>query len=240
MSPANRHISIADLPQVARDNPWFSSLSASHQRKLIESAKLVPLRDKQYACIQHQSVRRWGDGFALLLEGSLRVSSCGFSGKEAILTHIQPGQWFGELAMLDGHARERDVRSVGESQLLLMDKLHFAQLMQDRVFAESVVRLLSSRTRMLLDLVEDFSLYSTRARFARRLVMLARNDDPLSQPTQKELPFSHDTLASMMGTTRQALSSQLKALSDVGAIAQSYGRITIESIVLLMAEAAAN
>jgi CRP/FNR family transcriptional regulator, cyclic AMP receptor protein len=233
----DNQLSADALPDVYK-NRWFASLPAAQQAALLRCAKTVWLQDQQMVFRKNAAVRARRDGFALLVKGSLKVSSSTPDGREAILTYVQPGQWFGELSVLDQRQRARDVSSVGQSQLLVVESAEFSRMMDIPAFAHSVVDLLTSRTRLMLDLLEDFSLRTTRSRAARRLIMLAADDDPYQPPTRKDLKVSHDALASMMGLTRPALASQLKTLTQMGAIAQGYGKISITSMVTLMAEAA--
>lgn len=235
--PSTTVISIDTLPKAVTSNRWFCSLSVGQRNALISATRRLVLRDGQTAMSQGQSVRKRRDGLMVLIEGSLKISSTSAAGHEAILSFVQPGQWFGELALLDGQPRPRDVRSVGVSEVLIVEPEAFALLMQDTSFARHVAELLAARTRMLMGLVEDFTLRSARARTARRLVLLACDDDARMAPTRKELSVSHDALASMLGMTRQTLAHQLKLLVEVGAIAQGYGRIIISSMVVLLAEA---
>jgi CRP/FNR family transcriptional regulator, cyclic AMP receptor protein len=229
--------SLDALPKVVTGNRWFATLSGPQQTALIRASRSVVLRDGQLAMTQGQSVRKRRDGLMLLVDGSLKVASTSAAGREAILTLIHPGQWFGELSVLDGSSRERDVRSMGVSEVLIIEPEALAELMKDASFTRHLVELLSARTRMLLGLVEDFSMRSARARTARRLVLLAHQDDTRSTQPRKDVIISHDALSSMLGMTRQTLAQQLKVLSEVGAIVQGYGRIVILSMVLLMAEA---
>lgn len=225
------------LPKAITTNRWFSSLGAPCQAALVRVARSVVLRDDQLAIAQGQAVRKRRDGLMVLAEGSLKVTSTSAAGRESLLTFVYPGQWFGELALIDGLTRERDVRSIGASEIWVVEPESLAELMKDAHFHSRVVELLSARTRMLLGLVEDFSMRSARARTARRLVLLAHQDDTLSTQPRKDITISHDALSSMLGMTRQTLAQQLKLLSDGGAVSQGYGRITVLSMVLLMAEA---
>jgi CRP/FNR family transcriptional regulator, cyclic AMP receptor protein len=225
------------LPKSVTNNRWFASLSASQQSTLIRSSRSMVLSDGQLAMTQGQSVRKRRDGLVLLVDGSLKMSSTSAAGHEAILSYVHPGQWFGELALLDGLPRPRDVRSVGASEILIVEPEAFNDLMKEASFARHVTELLAARTRMLLGLVEDFAMRSARARTARRIVLLAYDDDTKSTHARKEIFVSHDALASMLGMTRQTLAHQLKLLAGVGAISQGYSRILITSMVALMAEA---
>jgi CRP/FNR family transcriptional regulator, cyclic AMP receptor protein len=235
--PTALPIALSDLPKAVAQNRWFASLDALQQADLVRYARRVVLSDGQLAITQGQSVRKRRDGLMLLVDGSLQISSRSAAGQEVILSFLQPGQWFGELEMLDGHARARDVRSVGASEVLIVEADAFQDMMKDALFARQVTQLLATRTRMLLSLVEDFAMRSARARAARRIVLLAFDDDTSATQPRKEITISHDALASMLGMTRQTLAQQLKLLVQAGAIAQGYGRIIVTSMVALMAEA---
>jgi CRP/FNR family transcriptional regulator, cyclic AMP receptor protein len=221
-------------------NRWFSALPEKHQTSLLSASRRMMLRDGQLFAAQLQGVRKRRDGFGVLVEGLLKISSTSPAGREAILGFVRPGQWFGELAILDGAGRERDFFSVGSSTILVIEPDAMQVLLKDADLAHQITALLASRTRALLALVEDFTLRSSLSRTARRLIMLAYDDEPQTGQHHKYLDVSQDALASMLGMTRQSVASQLRQLSERGAIEQAYGRVNISSMVALMAEAAAS
>ena len=54
-----------------------------------------------------------GDSMMAVLDGTIRISVPSPEGKEIVLAMIQPGEVFGEIALLDGHVRSpRKVRSI--------------------------------------------------------------------------------------------------------------------------------
>ncbi|MBS7806251.1 Crp/Fnr family transcriptional regulator [Variovorax sp. PCZ-1] len=219
-------------------NRWFASLSGSQQKALLDASRAIRLSEGQLFASQGQALRKKRDGFGVLVSGLLKVSSTSTDGREAILSFVRPGQWFGELSVLDGTSRERDFLSVGISEILVIESEAMQSLLQDVQLSHQITRLLASRTRMLLNLVESFTLRSSLSRTARRLVMLAYDDEPESGQHRSTLDVSQDALASMLGMTRQSVASQLRQLSDRGAISQAYGSVKISSMVALMAEAA--
>jgi CRP/FNR family transcriptional regulator, cyclic AMP receptor protein len=232
----------ANLAEAAKKtllaNRWFASLLPTQQTALLDASRRMLLRDGQLFGAQGQLVRKRRDGFGVLVEGLLKVSSTSPDGREAILSFVRPGQWFGELAVLDGAARERDFFSVGACEILIIEADALQELLQDAQLASHITRLLASRTRALLSLVEDFTMRTSLARTARRLIMLAYDDEPQNGFHRASLDVSQDALASMLGMTRQSVASQLRQLSERGAIQQAYGRVNISSMVALMAEAA--
>jgi CRP/FNR family transcriptional regulator, cyclic AMP receptor protein len=227
-----------DAKQALYSNRWFAGLPASLQTTLLASCRSMQLKEGQLFCAQGQNLRKRHDGFAVLVQGLIKVASTSTDGREAILGFVRPGQWFGELAVIDGAGRERDFFCVEACQLLVVETEQLQLLLQDPLATTHITRLLASRTRALLSLVEDFSLRNTLARTARRLVMLAYDDEPQSGAHRQSLDVSQDALASMLGVTRQSVASQLRQLSAHGAIEQAYGRVVISSMVALMAQAA--
>jgi CRP-like cAMP-binding protein len=81
----------------------------------------------------------------------------------------------------------------------------------------------------LYRMVEDATLQSTRARIARRLLLISSGDVTMSPRSRQDVSLSQDTLAMMLGITRQTLSLELKAMAEKGALTLRYGRIVIRS-----------
>jgi CRP-like cAMP-binding protein len=101
--------------------------------------------------------------------------------------------------------------------------------MEDARFARAMAVLQAGRTRAMFNFFEDAAVRSTRSRVARRLLWLARGDASVLPRDRHVISVTHETLAMMLGLTRQTLSLELKALAATGVLSLSYGRIVIES-----------
>ncbi len=220
------------------ENLWFSSLPVKHQIALLASTRRMLLRDGQHFSSAEQSARKGRDGFAVLVDGLLKISSLALDQREIILSYVRPGQWFGEMAALDGRGRERDFICVASAEVWVIEPDALGHLMEDAELVHHMALLMASRARTWLAIVEDFSMRSSHARMARRLVMLAHDDEPEGARHRLRLDVSQDALASMLGMTRQSVASQLRHLAERGAISQAYGRVNISSMAALQAEAA--
>jgi CRP/FNR family cyclic AMP-dependent transcriptional regulator len=119
--------------------------------------------------------------------------------------------------------------------VLVVPQPAFAALMEGAPFARAVAGLLAARVRSLYGMLEDVALRSTRARVARRLLLLARGDATLALKARPAVPVSQEALAMMLGISRQTLSVELKAMVEQGAIALRYRRIEIVSAARLEA-----
>lgn len=215
-------------------NPWFCGLTPELRTRLLSRSEPLHLGRGEMVLRQHAPAH----GFFALVSGSLKASTLRADGREAILAVIEAGNWFGEISLLDGLPRTHDITALEPSHLLVVGAADFAQLMRRNDFSAAISVLLAGRVRALYGLIEDATLRSTRARVARRLLMLARGDAThagRSGDARGTVPVSHEALAMMLGMTRQTLAKELKALVAVGAVALHYRRIDITSTAQLEA-----
>lgn len=225
------------LPRLAA-NPWFASLPEREQRAVLAGAEPVRLRAGEMLFRQGDAVGANAGAFYGLIEGHLKISTLREDGKEAILVVLEAGNWFGEISLIDGRPRTHDATALGPAEVLALPRAAFDALMQRTAFAQAVCRLLAVRMRTLYGMVEDVTLRSTRARIARRLLLLARGDATQSADARRVVPVSQEQLAMMLGITRQTLNKELKALVQGGALVLGYGRIEIASVRALESLAA--
>jgi len=128
-----------------------------------------------------------------------------------------------------GSREQRDVVALERSNLFVVRNQAFDELMKNPVFFRAIAELQSIHMNWLYRMIEDATLHSTRARIARRLLLLASGDVTMLSKSRPDVTVSQDTLAMMLGITRQTLSLELKAMAEQGAIALRYGRIEITS-----------
>ncbi|MGC1172119.1 MULTISPECIES: Crp/Fnr family transcriptional regulator [unclassified Polaromonas] len=206
-------------------NPWFGALRLADRQVLLGAAELLRLRPGEM-------LFRQGDapgGFYGLLSGTLKISSLREDGREAIFVVLEAGNWMGEISLMDHQPRTHDATALGPVEVLVVPQPVFTALMDEAPFARAVAAMLAARVRSLYGLVEDAALRSTRARVARRLLLLARGDVTMAADDRPVVPVSQEALAMMLGITRQTLSKELKALAALGAVELRYRRIVIAS-----------
>lgn len=222
-----------ELMQSLTVNPWFAALPPAEWRALLGGCELQRLRNGEMLFRQGDAVPPGAGAFYGVLRGRLKASSLREDGKEAILAVLEPGNWFGEISLIDGQPRTHDATALGDAEVLALPRRAFDALMKRPSFALAVCRMLAGRVRTLFGIVEDATLRSTRARVARRLLALAHGDATQDRDARSVVPVSQESLAMMLGVTRQTLSKELKALAGRKAITLGYGRIQIESEALL-------
>ena len=213
------------LMAVLSSNPWFAALAPAQRRAMLEQSELLRL-------CSGEMLFRQGDppgAFYALVQGTLKASSVREDGREAILAVLEAGTWLGEISLIDDQPRTHDATAIGPVTVLLLPRPAFERLMQDAGFARAIAAMLASRVRLLYGMVEDATLRSTRARVARRLLLLARGDAAMDPAMRARVPVSQEALAMMLGITRQTLSRELGKMVQQGLVQLGYGYIDIVS-----------
>ena len=230
MPPTTRPRLSAAHRSAMEANPWFASMPRAQREALLGAADLVHLRRGAMLFRQGDPVRAAGSGFYGLAAGTIKISTLRQDGREAILAVLEPGNWFGEISLIDGSPRTHDATALSALDVLVMPPEAFAQQMQGRVFSHAIAALLAARVRGLYGLMEDATLRDLRARVARRLLVLARGDATQSAQLRHRVSLPQEALAMMLGVTRQTLSKELNALAEERVIALGYGRIELLSL----------
>lgn len=222
-----------DLLAALSANPWFGALPIAERRSVLRAAERLRLAPGEMLFRQGDPVPPGTGALYGVVDGTIKASSLREDGKEAILAVLEAGNWFGEISLIDGQPRTHDATALGAVEVLALPRAAFDELMLRPPFAQAISRMLAARVRLLYGMVEDATLRSTRARVARRLLLLARGDATSSPDARTSVPISQEALAMMLGITRQTLSKELKALVEAQAVALGYGRIEIVSVAVL-------
>jgi CRP/FNR family transcriptional regulator, cyclic AMP receptor protein len=88
-----------------------------------------------------------GDAMYVIVNGRVRITVTDADGREVILAALGPGDFFGEMAMLDGHGRSADASVVETGQLAVLTRDNFFQFIRSDTAV--AVRMLSTVTHRL-------------------------------------------------------------------------------------------
>jgi CRP/FNR family cyclic AMP-dependent transcriptional regulator len=147
------------------------------------------------------------------------------NGKGLILNVLGPGEFFGEIALLDGKGRTATAVARDACNLLFIPRKEFMAFFGDRPGAMSrIIELLCARLRRSTEYIADTAFLDLSTRLAKQLVSLAHDDDSSLEPA---LRISHAELAAMLGVSRERVSMQLAAWSDRGILDQGRGCLVV-------------
>ena len=162
-----------------------------------------------------------GDSLYIIESGAVKiVLPSPEGGAEAIIATLGPGDFFGELVLLDGAERSATAIAHEATTALVLRRDAFGQLI-DTVPAlrHELLAGLAAELRRLTHHVEELCFLDLPGRLARRIVRLAREVDPKpSGPVTLDWSFSQTELAGMIGGTRQTVNRLLGEFTAEGLI----------------------
>ena len=171
-----------------------------------------------------------GDLYAVL-RGHLKVTACDRHGHQIVMSLMQAGDVFGEIAFLDGGARSATVTSLDSCELLVIRRADFLLLLR-RVptISMALLNVMAKRIRRLSESAQDSAFLDVKSRLAKRLVDLADQfGTPLgSGQVALKVRLSQQELGDMVQATRESVNKCLREWAKEGIIQQNGRQLVIE------------
>jgi CRP/FNR family cyclic AMP-dependent transcriptional regulator len=149
-----------------------------------------------------------GDVFYLITEGQVKVTMTSPEGKEIILSVMGPGDFFGEMALLDDEPRSATVIATEALEVMSIWRKDFLEILsENHSIAKKILAELSRRLRAASSRIESLATMDVYGRLARFFMDLARDSGvsldtgyvAVTRPT-------HQAIANMIGTSRETVS----------------------------------
>ena len=202
-------------------------------------SELPPQAIEQFARYTHTKICRPneiiiergkpGSSMMLVAEGRVKIRSAFWDGREIVFNIIDPGEVFGEVALLDGRERTADAVAMGNTVLFVLERRDFLPLI--RKSPDIGVRLLSvlcDRIRHTSEQVEDLLFLGHPTRLAKVLLWLAkRYGTPAPGGVSIDIALSQRELGTLVGVRREAMNRQLSVWRGEGLIELNDRMITI-------------
>ena len=171
------------------------------------------------------------DTVMYIQEGAVKITVVSEAGKEAIITVLRPGDFFGEGCLAGQPLRMGNATATTSSTVLVIDKMEMQKVLHEQhalsdLFINFVLR---RNIRVEEDLV-DRLFNSTEKRLARTLLLLARYGKQ-DQPHNVLPKVSQETLAEMIGTTRTRVNLFMNKFRKLGFIKYNGG-VQVDSSLL--------
>jgi CRP-like cAMP-binding protein len=169
-----------------------------------------------------------GTALCLVAEGRIRIQLTGADGREVVITVYGPGDFLGELALLDGEPRSADAIAQDASRVFWLQQEDFAAFLDNHPRAAMMMLAsLSRRLRHTTRVVQDATFRDVPARLARVLLDLSRNGQPAAQGIRLESRLTQGELAAMVGASRETVNRALRGFEQRGLIGWEANRIVI-------------
>ena len=211
--------------------PIFSNLGPEQLQPL--TSKLRRHQYQRGEVIFHQDDP--ADRMHIVTQGMVRISITSEDGREKDISLLQPGECFGEMALLDGSNRSATATAIEPTQTFTLFRQDFMEFLQEhpQVVAETT-SLLTRRLRSVNQMLGDMAFLDVPTRLAKQLLELAETyAGGADQQGAVEVPIGQDELARLVGASRETISRALNSYRRLGILTTSHRRITITNLQAL-------
>ena len=171
------------------------------------------------------------DSLYIVLSGRLKVMMSDSEGKEVILSILGPGEFFGEMGLIDDAPRSASEVAIEPCELLCIAKRDFKKCLAENFeMAMAVMRGLVKRLRDADRKIGSLALLDVYGRVARLLLDMSETVDGEKIVT-KRLP--KQDIAKMIGASREMVSRVMKDLQMGGYIEMRGSTIVVRDTILL-------
>jgi CRP-like cAMP-binding protein len=202
--------------ELIRRVPLFSMLTPSQAGAVADA--VVKRRYKRGEAIVEQGKK--SNALAILLTGRARVVSSDARGREVILATMHPGDYVGEMSLIDHEPHSASVIAEVQTDVLILGQPEFARCLPDSdSMAYAVLKGLVQRLRQADRKIESLALMDVYGRVARVLLEFS-GEGAAGAQGDGVIPgrVSRQDLAKMVGASREMVSRVMKDLEDRGFI----------------------
>lgn len=227
--PTTMHVDRADDLCVARV-PLFQGLTHTQQVEVAGFARAVRLDavEQVYAACSDMSQ------LMVVHTGKVKISRTSLTGQEQVIRILGPGDFIGESAFLTGVRPGHSAEALVDTQLCVFRHADLSRLVEKHPniglrMLQGVSKRLDDTEARLASVISG----NVSSRLADYLLSLPAKQGPRGT-VEVSLPLAKKDIASLMSTTPESLSRQLRKLTDSGVISQQDpGRITITDVTAL-------
>ena len=160
----------------------------------------------------------------ILKRGRVKLSVLAETGKEIAIDIIQPGEIFGEFALVDESPRSNMAQALDDVLMWVFSKHDFTQLLTTQPkLAMSYIKLVGDRRRRMEKKLSDITSKPVSGRICELLHELSTASDYL-------VPLTHQDVASLIGAARQTTTTVLNDLERRGIIELGRGWIRVKRL----------
>ncbi|NML26303.1 Crp/Fnr family transcriptional regulator [Zoogloea dura] len=199
----------------------FEGLTDEHAELLMERSRVRTFAANTIVVSEGDE----GNSLFVVQSGALKAFLTDNAGREVTLSLLDPGDYFGELALLDEAPRSASVAAVTKSEVLQIPRTAFLALIEVHpACMQIVVRNLVGRIRTLTESVRSLALVDVFGRISRVFNSLAVEKDGVMQIDRR---LTQQDLANMVGASREMVNRILRDLVSGGYVELEQHRIII-------------
>jgi CRP-like cAMP-binding protein len=168
----------------------------------------------------------------ILRQGRVKLSVLSESGKEVAIDIIQPGEIFGEFALVDEAPRSNMAQALDDVVMWVFSRRDFTHLLTSQSkLALSYIRLVGDRRRRMEKKLSDITSKAVSARVCELLHELSTSAAEIEPAAADYLvPLTHHDVASLIGAARQTTTTILNDLERRGIIELGRGWVRVKCL----------
>ena len=168
----------------------------------------------------------------ILRQGRVKLSVLSESGKEIAIDIIQPGEIFGEFALVDESPRSNMAQALDDMLMWVFPTREFTNLLGAQPkLALSYIRLVGDRRRRMEKKLSDITSKAVSARVCELLHELSTSAAEVeTAATDYLVPLTHHDVASLIGAARQTTTTVLNDLERRGIIELGRGWVRVKRL----------
>ena len=205
--------------------PLFSELKEDELNNLTKVSVRQTFKKDNMVLIEEEV----GSTMFIILKGRVKISRISDEGREVILSILVDGDFFGEMAILDGQTRSANAITLEDTEMLIIRRENFLQMLHDYPqIAINLLKELAHRLRRSDSQIKSLSLQNALGRVASTLLRIADDSGIIKQGIVEvsHLPPQQD-LANMAGTSRETISRVIKTLGQLGYVKKEGSKLLI-------------
>src|SRR3984893_11897111 len=161
-----------------RSVPLFASLD---RKAAADLSRFLSIHDYERSSVVFRN-RDPGDAMYLIDMGKVRISIADADGHVVTLAELGPGDFFGEMAMLDGHGRSADATVIDEARLAKLTREDFLSFVDgDPRIALEMLTAVTRRLRRTDDLLRHRVSRNANELEAAQLTLADRAADKIAE-----------------------------------------------------------
>ncbi|WIG58660.1 MAG: Transcriptional regulator, Crp/Fnr family [Ktedonobacterales bacterium] len=199
------------------DAESLRELAGAVRRKIFRAGEVIFHRDDP------------GQVLYIIRSGRVKIFITSPEGQEVVLTLLRPGDYFGELALLDGQPRSASAVAMEATDTFALQRSDFIHAVERHPrIAIQVMNVLSRRLRQTDAMIEDLLFLDVHGRVAKKLLELAESHGvPAANGIRIEMRLTQGELAAMVGSSRESVNKVIGYFTDKQFISTDRYKITV-------------
>jgi len=213
------------IEKALRQTYIFRDLPDKYIKLLAAYFKIIRVKKGEVVFYQHDE----STDFYIVLEGKLQAYISNEEGEDLVLALFKPGDVFGEMSLFDGKPRSATVEAKEDSVLGVLSRKKFIEILKENsTIAIELLRIMVKRLREADKMIEALAFFDVSDRLLKALVTLAKEEGERTQDGGYRIKKrTHRELASLAGSSREAVTKAMKALAFKNFIRQEGNFIYI-------------